>query len=125
MHWSDDEALKKHLSESATRQQWAEDGALSCFSKLMPQLPEALRSKDRIGPLEFAEIRGTEGRACWMVPLDGSARYGKILGQNHTVKLVDPQGQVFFEGRWGDTTRELIEKHQEFFVWVAPPERKM
>lgn len=122
--WFEEPGFLTELKDSEIRQRWAEEEAEAQLTRVWKTLPEAIRSKDRLGPLVIQPIPGVEGLQCWMLPLDGSQVRGKILGAKHHVKLVSPTGEILYDGAWGDTSRELITKHEKFFIWLPPPHRE-
>ncbi len=123
MRWFEDSKVVEELRNSAKREAWAETGALDALPEVMRRLPAELQLKDRMGPMTVQPIVNTDEWYCWMVPLDGSQTRGKILGPNHQVKLIDPEGNIFFDGLWGETPLDAIKAHDEFFIWLAPPLR--
>lgn len=121
MKWFENEVFKTELAASTERKGWVEDEANWHFPTILKKLPPPLQNKSRIGPLSLSPIHGAEGICCWMVPVDGSTPLGKLLGANSPVKLIDKDGNIFFEGSWGNTTEELIALHIEFYIWLEAP----
>lgn len=60
----------------------------------------------------------------WVSPLDGSKLQGILLGPRNHVTLFDEEGEVFFDGAWGETELSMIEQHEKFYIWLEPTERK-
>jgi hypothetical protein len=115
--WFNDENKLETLAASQERLTWAEAGAYDQFYEIEQKLPKGLRDHSRIGALLIAEMKGTEGKNCWMAPVEG---HKKILGPNNHVKLLEKTGEEFFDGKWADTTYEMVEKRLEFYIWLEP-----
>lgn len=118
--WFFDEEILEALSTSSTRTAWAETGAYEQFYEIERKLPKDLRDRSRIGALLIAEMHGTDGKNCWMIPVEG---HKKILGPQNHVKLLEKSGEVFFEGQWGHIDFKQIETREEFYIWLAPREQ--
>jgi len=94
---------------------WAEDKAFEVFHEIQSTLHPQYHEKSRIGALGFQAISGTEGFHTWMFPIEG---HPKILGFKNRVHILSVEGKMLFDGTWGETPLELIEKHEEFFIWL-------
>ncbi len=115
MTWVLDEKILIKLSESSARKTWAEERAFEVFHEIQDQLKKEHQEKARLGALGFQAISGTEGLHTWMFPVEG---HPKILGFKNPIQILSVQGETLFEGAWGETPLELIEKHTEFFIWL-------
>ncbi|NBX76625.1 MAG: hypothetical protein EBQ92_08725 [Proteobacteria bacterium] len=115
MTWVIDEKILVKLSASEARKIWAEEKAFDVFHELQSRLKPEHQEKSRIGALGFQAIQGTEGLHTWLFPIEG---HPKILGFKNPVQILSFHGEVLFEGLWGDTPLALIEKTEEFFIWL-------
>lgn len=115
MTWVLDEKILLRLADSEQRMTWAEEKAFEVFHEIQSSLPLQHQDKSRIGALGFQAISGTEGLHTWMFPIEG---HPKILGYKNPVQILSVEGKMLFEGTWGDTPLELVEKHEEFFIWL-------
>jgi len=115
MTWVLDENILIKLSDSEARRVWAQEKAFELFHEIQEQLKPEHREKSRIGALGFQSIPGTEALHTWMFPIEG---HPKILGTKNRVQILSCQGVVLFEGNWGETPLELIEKNEEFLIWL-------
>lgn len=125
MAWQDESAVKERLASSRNRQAWAAQGAAARFGEIAERLPEPLRDKSRVGPMAVEPMEGVGGEPyVWVVPLDGSKFQGILLGPRNHVKLFDEEGNVFFDGAWGETEITMIERRERFYIWLEPTERR-
>jgi len=115
MTWVIDEKVLLKLSASEVRKTWVEEKAYEVFHEIQSLLKPEHQEKSRIGALGFQEIRGTEGLHTWMFPIEG---HPKILGFKNPVQILSFSGEILFEGLWGETPLALVEKHEEFFIWL-------
>lgn len=115
MIWVLDEKILSGLSASEARRKWSEEKAYEVFHEIQEKLKPEHREKTRIGALGFQAISGTEGLHTWMIPIEG---HPKILGIKNRVHILSFQGETLYEGIWGETPLELVEKHNEFFIWL-------
>ena len=117
MPWYDDQNLLETLKAKIDESEWAEWQAASTFRKIDKHLPKELRDRTRIGALLIEAIEGTEGLSCWMTPVEG---YKKLLAPESTVRMLDAQGKILFEGKWKETTAAHVLENPNLFVWLAP-----
>ncbi len=124
MRWFEDQNILRRLAAGPNQKKWLDRGAAIWFGEHKETFPEDIRQGSRLGILCFGELPGGTGEiACWMYPVDGSKFQGVLLGEKSQVKFVDTSGTVYYEGLWGDTTLQLVESQDTFFVWLKPPER--
>lgn len=121
MKWQTDQTELLKLETDSLRKDWMESKAYDAYFDMEWKMPKAMRNPSRMGALGIFEMTGTEGKNCWMVPIEG---HKKLLSPQAAVQLLEKDGTVFFDGKWSEVDNTAIQSRTEFFIWLKPKDRE-